>query len=190
MNIKEKWIEACNKHKIYFFITENIRPKRLQRLLAIACCNHIKYLLKDQRSLTALEVSELYADGKASNEELKIANENAWIPSAASYCTDAAAYHNAAYYASLSNSHISNGICEITIHNSKDREHQGKLFEIMFQHNFEINWKNDTTTHIAQSIYDTKNWYDFPILADALEDAGCADAEVLNYCRSEGPFFR
>jgi hypothetical protein len=29
-----------------------------------------------------------------------------------------------------------------------------------------------------------------PILADALEDAGCNDADILNHCRSDGPHVR
>ncbi len=29
-----------------------------------------------------------------------------------------------------------------------------------------------------------------PVLADALEDAGCADADILAHCRGHGPHVR
>lgn len=36
---------------------------------------------------------------------------------------------------------------------------------------------------IAQRIYDDRTFEDMPILADALEDAGCEDDEILKHCR-------
>jgi hypothetical protein len=43
---------------------------------------------------------------------------------------------------------------------------------------------------MAQAIYDEKTWDRLPILADALEDAGCSDAAILAHLRSAGPHFR
>ncbi|MCE9564117.1 MAG: hypothetical protein K8U57_18900 [Planctomycetes bacterium] len=37
---------------------------------------------------------------------------------------------------------------------------------------------------IAEHIVATGNYGDVPILADALEDAGCSDEELLNFCRN------
>lgn len=39
--------------------------------------------------------------------------------------------------------------------------------------------------HIAEQIGATGNFADMPILADALEDAGCRDDELLRHCRGE-----
>jgi hypothetical protein len=40
---------------------------------------------------------------------------------------------------------------------------------------------------IAQAVYDHRRFADLPVLADALEDAGCADAMILAHCRGPVP---
>jgi hypothetical protein len=39
---------------------------------------------------------------------------------------------------------------------------------------------------IAQSIREEDRFADLPILADALEDAGCVNQDILNHCRNAG----
>jgi hypothetical protein len=41
-------------------------------------------------------------------------------------------------------------------------------------------------TRLAETILEEKNFDLLPVLADALEDAGCHDAEVLEHCRQPG----
>ena len=43
---------------------------------------------------------------------------------------------------------------------------------------------------MAQSIYDARAFDRLPLLADALEDAGCADADILSHCRTPGEHVR
>jgi len=43
---------------------------------------------------------------------------------------------------------------------------------------------------LARAIYEEGRCGDLPILADALEDAGCTDADILEHCRSAGPHVR
>src|SRR5690242_426220 len=40
---------------------------------------------------------------------------------------------------------------------------------------------------VAESIYEEKAFEQMPILADALEEAGCTDQEILGHCRGPGP---
>jgi hypothetical protein len=53
-----------------------------------------------------------------------------------------------------------------------------------------LTW-NDATIHkLAHSIYADRAFDRLPILADALEDAGCDNADILAHCRGPGPHVR
>jgi hypothetical protein len=51
-------------------------------------------------------------------------------------------------------------------------------------------WDNGAIPALARSIYDDRALDRLPILADALEDAGCADRPILDHCRGPGPHCR
>jgi hypothetical protein len=51
-------------------------------------------------------------------------------------------------------------------------------------------WKDGTITRLAQGIYTDRAFDRLPILADALEDAGCDNADILAHCRGPGPHVR
>ena len=51
-------------------------------------------------------------------------------------------------------------------------------------------WNGGTVGEVAGAIYDEKRFEDTPILADALEDAGCGDPAILDHLRSERPHVR
>ncbi len=53
-----------------------------------------------------------------------------------------------------------------------------------------LTWRDGTIPLIAQAIYEERRFADMPILADALEEAGCADADILNHCRQPGEHVR
>ncbi len=46
-----------------------------------------------------------------------------------------------------------------------------------------LTWREGTVVRLAQEIYDGRHFDRLPILADALEEAGCDNAEVLAHCR-------
>jgi hypothetical protein len=53
-----------------------------------------------------------------------------------------------------------------------------------------LHWQNGTVLQLAQAVYDQRRFQDLPILADALEEAGCEDADILNHCRQPGEHMR
>jgi hypothetical protein len=46
-----------------------------------------------------------------------------------------------------------------------------------------LQWRNGLIPSMARVISDKRCFRNLPILADALEEAGCQDAEVLKHCR-------
>ncbi len=51
-------------------------------------------------------------------------------------------------------------------------------------------WRLAKAVSLAQSIYDECAFDRMPKLANALEEAGCTDAEILNHCRQQGEHVR
>jgi hypothetical protein len=51
-------------------------------------------------------------------------------------------------------------------------------------------WRTSDVLGVARRIYAERAFDWLPILADALQDAGCADEELLGHCRSPGPHVR
>ena len=55
---------------------------------------------------------------------------------------------------------------------------------------FERAWRTSTAVALAKQMYDTRDFSAMPILADALQDAGCENADILDHCRGAGPHVR
>ena len=51
-------------------------------------------------------------------------------------------------------------------------------------------WNDGTIRKMAQVIYGDRAFDRLPLLADALEDAGCTDADILGHCRTPGEHVR
>lgn len=48
---------------------------------------------------------------------------------------------------------------------------------------FSPEWRSETAVILAQQMYELREFSAMPILADALQDAGCDNEELLNHCR-------
>jgi len=48
---------------------------------------------------------------------------------------------------------------------------------------FDPRWRSESAVALARTAYDTGNFSLLPILADALEEAGCDNTDVLTHCR-------
>jgi hypothetical protein len=55
---------------------------------------------------------------------------------------------------------------------------------------FSAEWKTDTAVSLARQMYESRDFSAMPILADALQDAGCDNEDILAHCRGPGPHVR
>jgi hypothetical protein len=55
---------------------------------------------------------------------------------------------------------------------------------------FDPTWRTDAVQNLAGTIYEGRTFECMPILADALEEAGCTNQEMLKHCRGPGPHVR
>jgi hypothetical protein len=51
-------------------------------------------------------------------------------------------------------------------------------------------WQKGTVVQLAKAIYDDRTFEHMPVLADALNDAGCTDGTIFDHCRGPGPHTR
>jgi hypothetical protein len=66
------------------------------------------------------------------------------------------------------------------------RELFGNPFRTMTVSPLWLGWNDGTIPKLSKGIYDDRAFDRLPILADALEDAGCTNAEILHHCRQVG----
>jgi len=48
-----------------------------------------------------------------------------------------------------------------------------------------LTWSDGTVVKLAQGIYDDRDFDRLPVLADALEEAGCTAPDILQHCRQQ-----
>jgi hypothetical protein len=55
---------------------------------------------------------------------------------------------------------------------------------------FDPAWRTEAAVGIAHAAYDSREFGNLPVLADALQDAGCEHPDILNHLRGPGPHVR
>lgn len=200
--------------------------KRKLLLFACAFCRRIESLFQDERSRQAVEVSERYADGLATELELRAATEGAsaalfevpgeplTAPMGVSLRAELAvvrvwawaaraAYLTARGEIKAATQMVWKAALEVATGQSDpqwarqaagDPVRAALLIEI-FGNPFrpvtcEPSWKEGKVAQLAEAIYTERAFERMPILADALEESGCTNEEVLVHCRDGGEHVR
>jgi hypothetical protein len=76
-----------------------------------------------------------------------------------------------------------------------ERQAQASLIRDIFGNPYresmaDRDWLTSTVLNLAQAIYNDRVFDRLPILADALEDAGCTNRDILNHCHQPGEHVR
>jgi hypothetical protein len=177
------------------------RPRRKLALFGVACARRIPRLCQEPASAAALAVSERYADRRAKISELRVALRNAGPPAGDyshysraeldRYLAEHAVLCNAAFNAEL----VSEYALKAAQSRGTEQRAQCDLLREVFGNPFRKvrirkAWLTSTVRQLAEVIYAENAFGDLPILADALEEAGCQDRDILGHCRSLGSHVR
>lgn len=165
------------------------------RLFACACCRLIWPLITDFRSRYAVETAERYVDGRCTvgylKEAAKLANfEFSDQPANAAWSTTMKSAREGAQNA-MRNTLVSN-FTSGGYPNARGKNHAILLRDI-FCYPFRpltidpawLIWQKGTVVRLARLIYEENQFSSMPVLADALEDAGCTNSDILSHMRSQ-----
>jgi hypothetical protein len=143
-------------------------------------------LFKDERSRAAIDVAERFADGLADYDEFDRSNVLAHeVPG---YGEDQAVW--AACCVVCDDMDLAVGGADVVApaeQCSVLRELFGNPFRPV---SFVPTWRAPTVVALAQGMYDDRRFDDMPLLADALEEAGCTEEAILKHCREPGEHVR
>lgn len=203
-----EWLTCDDPNRMLEFLWGKASDRKA-RLFACACCrDQWGRFPPENDERRALEVCELYADGLVAPQDFSLTEERApiWVRMA----LWATPFNAAQATANRMASRVRETATDPYVFVERDGRTEvhvspeGKLLaapvyvrQCGFLRDIFCNplrpidadprWLTSTVRDLAHAIYDYRAYDCFPILADALEDAGSDNADVLAHCRSDGP---
>jgi hypothetical protein len=190
-----------------------IPRSRKLRLFSIGCCRHLEYALIDSRSLRALTTFEQYLEGEATEVQWQQALDDADTVmrsnrglSDGQYVAASTVY-SAIFDVTDDESRLARNVASGAAKAAKvvayerdydvdagmnanraESTYQAALIRDIFGNPFRSvafspDWRTDTVVSLAKQMYDSRDFGAMPILADALQDAGCDNTAILEHCR-------
>jgi len=189
---------------------------RKARLFAVGCCRRVWHLLTDERSRQGVEVAERFADHAATTEELEAACVAAWDAvvgeitlGGGTVATRAAVWPatkvvgkdtalDTGWDTVLALVLAAEARVKKEVIRKTESEAQAALLRCILGplafrglpplDPFVLCWNDRTIPLLAQAMRDQRDFsaVRMAILADALEDAGCTNEEILQHCREPG----
>jgi hypothetical protein len=218
MMTEAEWL-ACPRPEILLEYLGGALGDRKMRLFGVACCRRVGQMIGDVRGHRAITASENYADGNATDDALREAQyeledailsigEEVWRslyklaysraevacfpdPPTASWATYVAT-RCAAQICARDQGQGDDWLSHTELQAQADilREIVGNPFRAITVEPSWLAWNCGTAPAIARHVYEDRAFHDLPLLADALEEAGCTEPDILAHCRGTGPHVR
>jgi hypothetical protein len=183
---------------------------RKLRLFGCACCRGVWDLLTEECFRIAIEVAERFVDNRASKKELADAKKVSGAALAQSGLRGVTGRPYCALGAAWSSTRTPVGSAAEyplwVLTSEADRERHVSLLRDLFGNPFRpppaiepawLTWNNGTVVRLAAAAYEERALPSgeldvgrLAVLADALEEAGCTDADLLGHLRGPGPHVR
>jgi hypothetical protein len=179
---EEEWLTTDKTTAMLNYVRrrrgKGIRERRL-RLLGCAALR--QHQLPDDRLLDYLIIAERYADEEIDSDTAKrsrLALANAffhWLKSPeVERCYHLLAPTGKDAMQSYPTARRHRSFCDLV------RDIFGNPFRPAA---FSPSWRTDTAITLARTMYESRDFSAMPILADALQDAGCDNDDILSHCR-------
>jgi hypothetical protein len=212
-----EWLACTDPDPMLEFLRGKASDRKL-RLFACACVRRAWGRREDTRSREAVQVSERYADGLASREELALACQRAWEAhggcwrpwrlgryAAAALAAEEAAHAAAACAVPYASSAWADA--PVVLLGWRRRKAWMRCVQSVLLRDLYPNlshlvptgpaWQTPEVVALAQAAYNqrelpagTLDVARLAVLADALEEAGCDRADLLAHLRGPGPHVR
>jgi hypothetical protein len=205
-----QWLASDNVFEMLEFLEPTASGRKF-RLLAVSFCRRVWELITDQGSRDTLEIAERCADGDASKEQLGAAWRAAGIDRKARLAGSENAVPSAVWAAVSDDPSVA--VWDACWHSCRATNLAGPndrtqtdacigLVRDVFGNpfrppRFEPASRTPIVASLAQSAYEERilpsgelESARLAVLADALEDAGCTDGDILSHLRSAGPHVR
>jgi hypothetical protein len=165
-------------------------PRRKLRLASCAIARSIVALAPDERTRIALETAERCAEGELPDSDRIAIRE---ITQTIARVEPPFDHANEAVYHALGDDPgdliLAADVAWRAIHFDTEE----RLFQIEMLRDIVCNpfrpiffsdrWRTDTAVLLARQMYEARDFSAIPILADALQDAGCDNEYILSHCR-------
>jgi hypothetical protein len=210
---EDEWLASEDADSLHSRLAKSQRNDRKTRLWAVGCCRRVWHLLNAKWLRRAAEIAEEFADGAITATELHACSQRAWdcnhnpptvdaplhlreVAGAIGCCTliDLDPFPAVCSYILRALEFSTRATERETVRRSESivqchllRCISGNPFRSV---SFDPIWLTSTVVALARGIYDERAFDRMPILADALQDAGCEDATILDHCRGPGPHVR
>jgi hypothetical protein len=201
---EDEWLTSTNRVPMLHEIAGKVRIRKLYLFMA-ACCRRVWRWIDDPRSRRAIEAIEQYVEGEIDREALAQARQAAecalgddptttqpgWPSRAVFRRRMAALLATNPLRGRKSDALIVNEVADSAGALKRQEAEQCRLLRCIVGNPFrpvplEPSWRTSTAVAMAQRIFAERRFELLPILADALEDAGCENGDVLTHCRGEG----
>ena len=179
-----EWL-ACDNPAVMEQWIGRSASARKGRLYVCACCRRIWDDITHPALQEAVEVGEALADANVEPKLLKRTRRRAetavgdgvYDPYNIAYIAISPLIHINGHLASTAANHTDNELAPYAV---LLRDVFGNPFRPVA---FNPAWRTDTAVSLARGMYDRRDFGAMPILADALQDAGCDTEPILLHCR-------
>jgi hypothetical protein len=179
-----EWLACQDPKRMLDFLRRSQVSGRKLRLFAVACCRALKAVESGVVPEPVLRLVERWADGEADDADL--AGVRAQAETQAMRILLAAPFWEAA--PGMSRWALSCRKVDAGAQAALLRDLVGlQLFRPLAVPTPSLAWGDGLIAKLAEAIYDEGAFDRLPVLADAVEEAGCTDADLLGHCRGPGP---